>query len=261
MTQAALDAGFVPVDAFRAVIVGYAVIGVAMAFVFPLLSTAVEVPGRGPGIARRPASATGDPPRPPPVARDRRPAVGPVRARRVRRRLRHAGVHRVLADGPVRRRSGDGRRHPVRGQHPGGAVGARRGAPRRPLRADPDDGVHPPALERAADPGPVHADARAGGDPAAHPVQHQPDGRAHPPVVHDRRGGPRRAVGRRRHHRHRPQPGRRRLAADRRAAVPRDGVHRARRSSSAAASRSSTTCSSTGRSAPSPPEEQQPRSA
>ncbi len=47
VTQAALDAGFVPVDAFRAVIVGYAVIGVAMAFVFPLLSPAVEVPERG----------------------------------------------------------------------------------------------------------------------------------------------------------------------------------------------------------------------
>ena len=44
VTQAALDAGFVPVDSFRFVIVGYAVVGVAMAFVFPLLSRAVEVP-------------------------------------------------------------------------------------------------------------------------------------------------------------------------------------------------------------------------
>ena len=57
VTQAALDAGFVPVDAFRAVIVGYAVIGVAMAFVFPLLSTAVEVPERGTPSAG-PATAT-----------------------------------------------------------------------------------------------------------------------------------------------------------------------------------------------------------
>ena len=47
VTQAALQAGFVSVDAYRVVIVGYAVIGVAMAFVFPLLSRAVEVPGPG----------------------------------------------------------------------------------------------------------------------------------------------------------------------------------------------------------------------
>ncbi len=46
VTQAALQAGFVQVDAYRVVIVGYAVIGVAMAFVFPLLSRAVEVPAR-----------------------------------------------------------------------------------------------------------------------------------------------------------------------------------------------------------------------
>ena len=46
VTQAALQAGFVQVDAYRVVIVGYAVIGVAMAFVFPLLSPAVEVPAR-----------------------------------------------------------------------------------------------------------------------------------------------------------------------------------------------------------------------
>ncbi len=44
VTQAALDAGFVPVNAYRVVIVGYAVIGIAMAFVFPFLSKAVEVP-------------------------------------------------------------------------------------------------------------------------------------------------------------------------------------------------------------------------
>ena len=46
VTQAALGAGFVQVDAYRVVIVGYAVIGVAMALVFPLLSRAVEVPAR-----------------------------------------------------------------------------------------------------------------------------------------------------------------------------------------------------------------------
>jgi MFS family permease len=58
VTQAALDAGFVPVDAFRTVIVGYAVIGVAMAFVFPLLSAAVEVPARGQATAGGPFVST-----------------------------------------------------------------------------------------------------------------------------------------------------------------------------------------------------------
>jgi Major Facilitator Superfamily len=54
VTQAALDAGFVPVDSFRVVIIGYAIVGVAMAFVFPLLSRAVEVPSAAtvPGVAR-----------------------------------------------------------------------------------------------------------------------------------------------------------------------------------------------------------------
>jgi len=53
VTQAALDAGFLPADSFRVVIIGYAVVGVAMAFVFPLLSRAVEVPAAAvPGVAR-----------------------------------------------------------------------------------------------------------------------------------------------------------------------------------------------------------------
>jgi MFS family permease len=53
VTQAALDAGFAPADSFRVVIIGYAVVGVAMAFVFPLLSRAVEVPAAAvPGVAR-----------------------------------------------------------------------------------------------------------------------------------------------------------------------------------------------------------------
>ncbi len=50
VTQAALQAGFVPVDSFRVVIIGYAIVGVAMAFVFPLLSRAVEVPATAAGI-------------------------------------------------------------------------------------------------------------------------------------------------------------------------------------------------------------------
>jgi len=56
VTQAALDAGFVPADSFRVVIIGYAIVGVAMAFVFPLLSRAVEVPRRadaGAGVPTR----------------------------------------------------------------------------------------------------------------------------------------------------------------------------------------------------------------
>ena len=224
VTQAALDAGFAPADSFRVVIIGYAIVGVAMAFVFPLLSRAVEVPAAADGPGRRPPD---DPPGAAQVAGDRGPAVGAVRARRVRRRVRHPGVHRLLADRAVRGRSRPGRRDPVRGQHPGRDLGAGRRAARGPVRPDPDDGVHAPAVERAADPGAVHADARAGGRPPADPVQHQPDGRAHAAVVHDRRRRPRRAVGGRGGHRDRPQPGRRRLAADRRAALPGHGLRRA----------------------------------
>jgi predicted MFS family arabinose efflux permease len=58
VTQAAVDAGFVPVDAYRAVIVGYAVVGLAMAVVFPLLSRAVEVPARVHALGEASAPAT-----------------------------------------------------------------------------------------------------------------------------------------------------------------------------------------------------------
>ena len=68
-------------------------------------------PGRGDGPGRRPPD---DPPGAAQVAGDRGPAVGAVRARRVRRRVRHPGVHRLLADRAVRGRSRPGRRDPVR---------------------------------------------------------------------------------------------------------------------------------------------------
>jgi MFS family permease len=58
VTQAAMDAGFVPADAFRVVIVGYAVIGIAMAFVFPLVSPAVEVPRVEAQAGARPTATT-----------------------------------------------------------------------------------------------------------------------------------------------------------------------------------------------------------
>ena len=134
------------------------------------------------------------------------------------------------------------------------AVGARGRPARGALRPHQHDGVHAPAIERAADPRAVHADA------ASSPslvllvaVQHQPDGRADAAVLHDGGRRPRRAVGRRRRHRHRAQPGRGRVAAHRRrrcivgpAFIGCAVRHRR------AASRSSTTCCSTGRSAPSP---------
>jgi MFS family permease len=148
VTQAALDAGFAPADSFRVVIIGYAIVGVAMAFVFPLLSRAVEVPAAATARAspaRRPAWAC--------TSRgDRGPAVGAVRARRVRRRVRHPGVHRLLADRAVR---GDPRRcDPARPTSPR----CRRVA--AALAAVPDpDGSH--LRRHAADPGAVHADARA----------------------------------------------------------------------------------------------------
>ncbi|MEO5939828.1 MAG: MFS transporter [Candidatus Limnocylindrales bacterium] len=56
LSQALLDAGFVPVDAYRVIVVGYALVGVAMAAVFWRVGAVVEAPTpppEGDGIARR----------------------------------------------------------------------------------------------------------------------------------------------------------------------------------------------------------------
>ncbi len=56
LSQALLGAGFAAVDAYRAIVVGYAVVGLAMAIVFWRVGAAIEAPGpppAGAGIARR----------------------------------------------------------------------------------------------------------------------------------------------------------------------------------------------------------------
>jgi MFS family permease len=56
ISQALMSAGFTAVDAYRAVVIGYAVIGILMAILFRQVGPEVEAPAQerqGPGIARR----------------------------------------------------------------------------------------------------------------------------------------------------------------------------------------------------------------
>ena len=81
------------------------------------VSPAVEVPPR-----RRRGRDDPHPPRPPPLAARRVPPVDAVRARRVRGRLRHAELHRLLVQQKFGVDPGVARRAPVRGQRPRGRV-------------------------------------------------------------------------------------------------------------------------------------------
>ena len=65
--------------------------------------------GRAAAARRRGRLRDPAPPRPRPVEGDRRPAVGPVRDRRLRRRLRPAGADGLLVPPPVRRPAGGAR--------------------------------------------------------------------------------------------------------------------------------------------------------
>lgn len=62
LSQALLAAGLPDADAYRAIVIGYAVVGLAMAAVFGLIGPAVEVPSEPPGAAAPagPAGATGN---------------------------------------------------------------------------------------------------------------------------------------------------------------------------------------------------------
>ena len=91
---------------------------------------------------------------------------------------------------------------------------------------------------------PADADPAARGRRAAAALLHQPDGRAHAPVLHHGRRRSGRAFGGRRRDRDRTERRRGGLAADRRAAGGRARPLRRCPSSSAAVSRSSTTCCS-----------------
>ncbi len=223
VTQAALDAGFVPVDSFRVVIIGYAVVGVAMAFVFPLLSRAVEVPATAavPDVA---APAT---------------RLGLHRSRGIVARLSALFALDAFGGGFVMQGFIAFWLTAQFGADPAqvgailfaanllaavsalaaGPLAARFGLIRTMVFTHLPSNVllilvpFMPTLELAV-------------ALLLDPVQHQPDGRADPAVVHDRRRRPRRALRGRRGHRDRPEPGRRRLAADRRAALPRHGLRR-----------------------------------
>ena len=83
------------------------------------------------------------------VARDRRPAVGPVRPGCVRRRVHPAEPDGLLVPPPVRRGAGRPRLDLLRGEPPGRGLVAVGVAVRGPVRADQHDGLHPPAVERA----------------------------------------------------------------------------------------------------------------
>ena len=130
------------------------------------LGAAVEVPaGRPTADDRHPAPA-----RAAPVATASSSGCRPVRARRVRRRLRHrrasspSGSTQRFGVDPVGARARSSRRQPARR-----GLGARRRPARAAVRAGQHDGVHAPAVERAADPRPADADAARSRPPCCSP--------------------------------------------------------------------------------------------
>ena len=167
-------------EAYRSVIVGYALIGIAIGLLAMLLTRAVE-PDAPPRRRVRAAA-----PRAPPVATRRR------RARRCSRSTRSAGsssrVSWPCGSGCVGRWNWRCSGRSSRGERArrAGAASARRAACGT-VRAHRDDGRDAPSIERDADPGALHADAPAGDRAACCPVRDQPDGRPDPPVIHDGR--------------------------------------------------------------------------
>ena len=187
--QALISAGWVAVDAYRVVVVGYAAIGLAMAVIASRLGPEIEVgePATADGIARR---------------------IGLGRSRSVVFRLAALFSLDAFAGGfvplslmafwftlPIRREPGDARGDLLRLEPAVRGVGVVGRTDRREVRTHQHDGVHPSPLERPADARPADADATACCRRPAAPVQPQPDGRADPPVVRDGGGRARRAVG------------------------------------------------------------------
>ncbi len=108
-------------DAYRVVIIGYALVGVVLAVLFARVSPAVEVPPSevvDPTIRTRLGLHT--------VTRRGDAAVGPVRPGCVRGRVRDAELHHLLVQRALRRGAGGAGRDHVRRQHHGGGFGARR---------------------------------------------------------------------------------------------------------------------------------------
>jgi len=133
-------------DSYRAVIVGYAIVGIFLLVAFSNLTPAIEVRA---GSRSTVAGRLG-------LHRSRRIVFPPVRAVRagfLRRRPREPEPGRVLVHPPFRRPAGDPRRHLLCREHPCRPIRPRRRSAGGPIRARPDDGLHPSALERPpADP-------------------------------------------------------------------------------------------------------------
>ena len=105
LSQALLDGGWAPLDAYRAIVIGYALIGLVMVVGFWQLDKGVEAPPREAstdGIRRRLGLGRSKSGRP--------QAVGPVLARRLRWRVHPAEPDGLLVPHPVRGRSRDARR-------------------------------------------------------------------------------------------------------------------------------------------------------
>ena len=176
-------------------------------------------------VGRRRGSAAGScrgrRDRPPPRASGGRRASSPgsrrSSPRRLRRRLHPPEPDGVLVPPPVRRRAGGPRRDLLRRQHARRGVSAGGVADRGPDRAREHDGLHPPAVERAPDPRPAHADACRSRSPSCSlrfslsqmdvPTRQS---------LHDGRRRAGRAIGGGRRDRDRPDDGRRDLAGARR---------------------------------------------
>ena len=159
---------------------------------------AVVASDRGDPLEGRPAGAIGrERDGAAPVAARGAETLGPVCDGRLRRRLHRAGVHGLLVSSPVRRGARLAGGDLLLGQHPRGHFGPARGAAGRAHRPGEDHGLHPPAVERPADPRAADAVAAAGDRHAAAAIQHQPDGRAGEAGLRDGGGGSRRARRRR----------------------------------------------------------------
>jgi hypothetical protein len=100
LSQALLDSGWAPLDAYRAIVIGYALLGLVMVVGFWQLDQGVEAPPREAstdGIRRRLGLGRSKAGRP--------QAIGPVLARRLRWRVHPAEPDGLLVPHPVRGRS------------------------------------------------------------------------------------------------------------------------------------------------------------
>ena len=175
--------GYTPLDSYRVVVLGYGLIGLLLLALFTRLSTAIEVP-------IHPPSAPADP-------AEQRRFLGLHRSQKVVFRLAALFSLDAFAGGFVIQSLMALWFHQRFGVEPAvlGAIffGANILAGISALSAawvagkiglDQHHGVHPPAFQRTADPGAVHAQPASGDCAAAAALQHFANGRAHPAVLH-----------------------------------------------------------------------------